>query len=380
MASACDTSHKGLKINTYSLELKKQAVDYAKCHSNRDAARKYGVDEKRIREWRSKYQEIATKSLEKGGSKRKKLDGGGRKITNEELEAEVLEWIHERRAGMLRVSRKLIMKKAKIIHDQSTDEPAEKEKFVASRGWLEKFMKRNGLSLRRRTTTAQKNPSAMVDKLVMYIVQNRRLQRKFKYTANSIIAMDETAIWSDMLSGTTVDTKGKKDIPLKTTGHEKVRVSVCLTAKADGTRLKPFIVFGGAKRECKTLNDEFKTKCVVASSPNAWMNEELTLDFIRSVIGKFAFSKRLLAWDSFECHMMQPIKALLKSCNVDSVIVPGGCTPYIQAPDVSWNKPFKAHLTSKYDEWLGSGIHEYTKAGNMKPPPRRKIVEWVIEA
>ena len=110
------------------------------------------------------------------------------------------------------------------------------------------------------------------------------------------------------------------------------------------------------------------------------MNEELTLDFVRSVIGKFAFSKRLLAWDSFEYHMMQPIKALLKCFNVDSIIVPGGCTPYIQAPDVSWNKPFKAHVTSAYYEWLSSGIHEYTKAGNIKPPPRRKIVEWVIEA
>ena len=42
---------------------------------------------------------------------------------------------------------------------------------------------------------------------------------------------------------------GSKEIPLKTTGHEKVRVSVCLAAKGDGTKLKPFIDFAGAKRE-----------------------------------------------------------------------------------------------------------------------------------
>ena len=159
-----------------------------------------------------------------------------------------------------------------------------------------------------------------------------------------------------------------------------MRVSVCLTAKADGTRLKPFIVFAGAKRKCKALNEEFKSKCIVASSPNAWMNEELTLEFVCSVIGRFSFNKRLLAWDSFECHMMQSVREVLKGYNVDSVIVPGGCTPYIQAPDVSWNKPFKAHVTSEYDAWLSSGIHQYTQAGNMKAPPRRKIVEWVLEA
>ena len=86
--------------------------------------------------------------------------------------------------------------------------------------------------------------------------------------------MDETAIWSDMVGNVTVDTTGTKDVPLKSTGNEKVEVSVYLTAKADGTKLKPFIVFQGA-------NEEFKNRCVVASSSNFWMNVELVLKFLR---------------------------------------------------------------------------------------------------
>ena len=31
--------------------------------------------------------------------------------------------------------------------------------------------------------------------------------------------------------------------------------------------------------------------------------------------------------------------------NVDSVIISGGWTKYIQALDVCWNKPFKARVT-----------------------------------
>ena len=61
--------------------------------------------------------------------------------------------------------------------------------------------------------------------------------------------MDETPVWSDMVSETTVDTTGKKTVTLKSTGHEKSRVSVCLAAKADGTKLKPLVVFKQAKRE-----------------------------------------------------------------------------------------------------------------------------------
>ena len=78
--------------------------------------------------------------------------------------------------------------------------------------------------------------------------------------------MDETAVWQDMLFSTTVDNVGEKSIRLKTTGHEKSNVSVCLTAMEDRTKLKPFIVFLGAKRETKQLNEEFKNKCYEASS------------------------------------------------------------------------------------------------------------------
>ena len=69
--------------------------------------------------------------------------------------------------------------------------------------------------------------------------------------------MDETAVWKDMVSET-VETTGAKDVTMKSTGHEKVRVSVSLAAKLDGTKVEPFIIFGPAKRESKSLHDEYK--------------------------------------------------------------------------------------------------------------------------
>ena len=184
-----------------------------------------------------------------------------------------------------------------------------------------------------------------------------------------------------MISETTIDKTGKKSITLKTTGHEKARVSVCLAAKADGTKLKPMVIFKGAKREVAALSQEFKHKAVVATSDNAWMNTELTQVWINSVLGAFSFNRRLLAWDSYECHIEDSANESLKAKKVDRVIVPGGCTKYIQAPDVSWNKPFKASCTEKYDEWLGTiGMHEETAAGNLKAPPRRTVLQWIIDA
>ena len=99
------------------------------------------------------------------------------------------------------------------------------------------------------------------------------------------------------------------------------------------------------------------------------MDSELTTVWVDSVVEALAFKQRLLAWDSYECHIEDSITNSLKSKKIDHVIVPGGCTKYIQALDVSWNKPFKASCTEKYNEWLGTvGIHEETVAGNLKVP------------
>ena len=89
------------------------------------------------------------------------------------------------------------------------------------------------------------------------------------------------------------------------------------------------------------------------------MNEELTLRWCDEVLGQFTFQKRLLAWDSFEAHITDEVKRKLTTSKAESLIVPGVCTKYIQAPDLSWNKPSKEKMQGFYDDWLANGVHEY---------------------
>ena len=192
--------------------------------------------------------------------------------------------------------------------------------------------------------------------------------------------MDETSIWNDMVSNTTIDKQGVKSVCLKTTGHEKYMVSVGLAAKADGTKLQSFVVFCAAKRESKSLEEEFKSRCVVESSANAWINEELTTILVKRVSSVFSFSRRLLAWESYEYHMSYSVRKDLTEMNVDSAIKPGGCAKYIQAPNVCWNKPFKARMTELYDQRLREVDHQFTEGGNTKPPSRKRITEWLLDA
>ena len=136
------------------------------------------------------------------------------------------------------------------------------------------------------------------------------------------------------------------------------------------------IVFKGAKREVAVLRQEFKSKAYIASSSNAWMTTELTNEWVNNVLGSFAFGRCQLAWDSYECHMEDTVVKSLNAKKVDAVIVSWGCTKYIQAPDVLWNKPFKSSCTEKYDDWMGKvGIYSETTAGNLKSPPRQAVIQ-----
>ena len=107
----------------------------------------------------------------------------------------------------------------------------------------------------------------MIKKLVLYAILALLQLEQSVCGSECIIATDEAAIQSDMLSDKVVGVTGKKDIPIRFIGREKVYILVCLSALGNGKKIKPFIVFDNAKRGCKTINDD--TSC---KNPNACMN------------------------------------------------------------------------------------------------------------
>ena len=102
-------SHKGETLCNYTTDFKLEVVRFAELNGNRAAERKYKVDRKSVREWRGKKQKFEElRKSTNAGSKRQRLDGGGRKVADSELEERLLEWIFNRRDKGFRVSCKLI--------------------------------------------------------------------------------------------------------------------------------------------------------------------------------------------------------------------------------------------------------------------------------
>ena len=72
--------------------------------------------------------------------------------------------------------------------------------------------------------------------------------------------MGETGVWLDMIGNATFSAIGAKEIPLKLTGNEQKRISVCLTAKPDWTKMKAFLIFQGTKRVPAALNENLRRR------------------------------------------------------------------------------------------------------------------------
>ena len=64
------------------------------------------------------------------------------------------------------------------------------------------------------------------------------------------------------------------------------------------------------------------------------------------------------------CH-----KEAIEEAPDDTAVIPGGCTKFIQAPDVYWNAPFKAQDRSFYENWMLNGKKSFNKSGIMQAPP-----------
>ena len=132
--------------HTSDFSFKLKAVELAR-RVVRPAARQLGVDERRLCEWIMKE---AAFRREEHPSVCRHLEGGGRKPDHHQVEEELALWIIHHQQQYHRLTRKAIAQRAsELVNEQS---------FKASRGWVDKFLKRHDFVIRARTTTGRLPP------------------------------------------------------------------------------------------------------------------------------------------------------------------------------------------------------------------------------
>ena len=286
----------GRRKKAYSVEFKLSVVSKTETSSIRAVAREAGVDEKRVREWKGQEMELE-EMMQKQGKMvckvRKRIRGGGRKVHFPKQEKLIAERILQQRALHVRVLRRDVARIAKEIITNSH--------FSASPGWISKFMRRYRFVTRVKTTAGQSLPKNVSERIIDYVTNCRKRITRNQLPLNCIANIDETAVWADMPGNSTIEVRGAHTVQIATTGHDKQRITICLAAFADGTKLKPFIVFKGKRIPKEICNVQ---DAVIRMSHNGWMNEDLTKEWIATVwnVSVQPSAKQILVWDTFKCH------------------------------------------------------------------------------
>ena len=120
---------------------------------------------------------------------------------------------------------------------------------------------------------------------------------------------------------------------------------------------------------------------IIMLSPNGWMNETLTAEWIKQIWGPPQTNKRMLVWDSYKYYISACMKKAVQNTNTIMDVVPGGSTKLVQPAIVSRNAPLQGCISQIiYDTWLTSGTMERTRVGNLRAPSKALRVQWFLEA
>ena len=224
---------------SYSIEQKELVVNYAKIHGRNSAATHFGLNKSMVRRW------IKANTNWKGEVNRNsKSVGSDRKVFYPEAEKRLYNWIIEQRKqglavtySIIRVKMLDILKEPDIIvlYGNITN-------FKLSNRWLYAFMRRQRLSLRRRTKIVQKLLKQIEESLEKFHQFITRLRIEKSYEMSHIFNMDETPVWFDMAGNFSVNQTGEKTVHIRGTGNEKNRFTVVLTCAA-GRNIKFFFRF-----------------------------------------------------------------------------------------------------------------------------------------
>ena len=227
--------------------------------------------------------------------------------------------------------------------------------------WCYRFIKRNGISIRRISHIGQ-IPPANINKykasFIEEVINKRRIMNISVDDNYTTINMDETAFYLEMGFNTTLEFKGKRNVEIISSGREHYRISVLLAITANGLKLPPFIIIKGEggktiEKELRNLPYVRNGNLFVYCQPQGWCTSYLFIEWIKAVFlpyEKEYGEKCLLIMDKASSHISKDSLSILEEKKINYVLIPGGLTSECQPLDISVNKIFKDNLKLRFEK------------------------------
>ncbi|KAM4029731.1 LOW QUALITY PROTEIN: uncharacterized protein ACNLHF_022387 [Anomaloglossus baeobatrachus] len=242
-------------------------------------------------------------------------------------------------ASRLRRAKTLVVNRAQIKEIALAMAPhfeIAPEEFKASQHWLDSFLQRSELSVRRATTLFRLEDAEIIKRAFPFksFIDDTDFS---KYNLSNMIATDETAVFMGQASQPTIE-QGKKDKLERVSG-----IFVLETEKAWATQ--------------------------------AIMRKWVDLMLTHVMRGR---QRGLLVWDAASTHRAKDMKTFLHDRNVDQIMIPAGMTAYLQTLDIAVNKTFKDNLRMEINDYIDNRM-ERNQRGNFVKPKLQEVVTWLYK-
>ncbi|EGZ12138.1 hypothetical protein PHYSODRAFT_515017 [Phytophthora sojae] len=230
----------------------------------------------------------------------------------------------------------------------------------AKKSWCQRFLRRHHLTIRRIGHSGRKTREELealrlpfVEEVTEVATQHYIFDPNTSPTvARALFNIDQTSVYWDMGTRTTVEFVGAPTVRSTTNESEGYRCTMMLSVSADGRIFPPHFVYNGAPGgDVKKELNKFCLEDVATFSvqESAWFDERVTLEWIEKCWKYIVVKPSVLILDSLSVHKKAEIADALACTGTSVLYVPGGCTGVAQPLDVGVMGPAcqAAHLSSQ---------------------------------
>jgi transposase len=304
--------------------------------SNKEIARRHDLSATQVKRWREGRAEWRFKP------KRLRSLNTGRPSLYQGCQAGLLNFVRVRREEGFPVTvRSLTWKLGEL------SEAAAGVDFEQKRKWIYKFLGRSRLSIRRVTRQTTLDDSILQERLDGFRRQFEALF--YAFPGMVFVNMDQTSLRYEMLPTSTIEATGSRSVRIRRASPDENHITAVLSLASDGRKLKPMLIYkaatnGRIAREFARRVDPYPTNIEYATSPNAWMTQQLMQRWIDSIFLPFAAESNrptCLILDSLRIHRNPTVARVIQEHGHQILYIPGGLTADVQPLDVGVNGPLK---------------------------------------
>lgn len=228
-----------VKRRSYTIDYKSSVIQQAHATSVPIVAALHKLPIQTIYKWM--YQKMQIFSQDKKRSRRK-VKKTRAPVKHHEIEEELYQYIKEARGSGAIISTRIAIQKMKEIKPS-----LESLRYEALLSWFKRFRLRYNIVNRRVTASTTSGPKEIKENVTSFYKTLSNLRSIAQYALSNIINMDQTYISFDSDDLWTLDIKGVSKVSYKRPkiDFQATRITILLTAAADGTKGRPLVIFKG---------------------------------------------------------------------------------------------------------------------------------------